>query len=152
MTASFVTSVGGALGFVVCGNPAPQGSKAFMGLTPNGKPKMRESSKNVRPWRQDVRFAALEAMKEVNWQKLDEPIAIRFDFYLRRPKKPKFDRPATSPDGDKLQRSTLDALASAGVFSDDARIVSYRVELWFEDEMNPPGATIVVAAARSVAA
>jgi len=41
--------------FTVWGIAAPQGSKRHVG---NGV--MLESSDRVRPWRQDVRFAALE--------------------------------------------------------------------------------------------
>ena len=47
-----------ALTITVHGTPAPQGSKRHVG---NGV--MVESSKKVKPWRQDVKHAALEVIQ-----------------------------------------------------------------------------------------
>ena len=47
--------------FVVHGMPAPQGSKKFVGLSKSGRGLLVESSKKVKPWRQDVVAAAIEA-------------------------------------------------------------------------------------------
>ena len=51
---------------IVYGTAAPQGSKRHVG---NGV--MLESSKRLRPWRQDVRFAALEK-RPPNWDRSEE--------------------------------------------------------------------------------
>jgi len=47
----------------VYGTPAPQGSKKFVGIH-RGRGIMVESSKKVKPWRQDVKAAALDALEK----------------------------------------------------------------------------------------
>ena len=121
--------------FQVFGIPGPQGSKRHVG---NGR--LIESSKKVKPWRQDVAAAAIVAMKE---QKIDAPLNGPLDltvfFRLPMPK----SRPAAvrrygagwswrKPDVDKLLRSTLDALTTSGLIADDARIsrvIAVKVEV-----------------------
>lgn len=136
----------------VLGTPAPQGSKRHVG---NGV--MVESSKKVKPWRQDVKYAALEV---INGQPpIPGPVDIEVTFFLARPKghygtgrnngrlrmnAPNY--PATKPDIDKLLRSTFDALGEAGVFVDDAQVVDVVMRKRFADG-RPPGAVIDVVAA-----
>jgi len=134
----------------VVGTPAPQGSKRHVG---NGV--MVESSKKVKPWRQDVKYAALEVLEE-GAPSLTGPIRITVTFFLARPKghygtgrnsgrlretAPKV--PAGKPDIDKLLRSTFDALGEAVVFNDDAQITDVAVRKRFADG-RPPGAVIDV--------
>lgn len=121
----------------VHGLPAPQGSKRHVG---NGV--MIESSKRVKPWRQDVKHAALTAVAEKHgvtyaFAPLNGAVRIDIRFLLPRPKHhyrtgrnanllrdaaPLW--PAVKPDIDKLIRSTLDALGEAGCWHDDAQVVS----------------------------
>ena len=116
----------------VKGVPGAQGSKKHV-----GRGIMRESSKKVAPWRSDVRDAALTAMGGT-WQPLTGPVTVDVTFYFPRPKSHygtgrntdtlKLGAPATPTsrahgDIDKLARSTLDALVSAGVMHDDALVV-----------------------------
>jgi crossover junction endodeoxyribonuclease RusA len=101
----------------VTGDPAPQGSKRHVG---NGV--MVESSKRLRPWRQDVREALLDENGSPRLA-LAGPVSVGLMFTLRRPKKPRFHVPGVVPDLDKLVRAVLDALTSAGVVEDDARVV-----------------------------
>lgn len=63
---------------IAYGNPAPQGSKRHVG---NGV--MVESSKKVRPWRQDVKLAALHA--RAGAPPIDDPICLRVVFTLPKP-------------------------------------------------------------------
>lgn len=113
------------LRIVVYGNPAPQGSKKFVGMV-NGHGMMAESSKKVKPWRQDVVAAALEVRQGA--APLDGPLIVRMVFTLPKPKSaPKRRRswPMRTPDVSKLARSTEDALTTAGIWADDARVVEY---------------------------
>lgn len=109
------------LSIVVYGNPAPQGSKRHVG---NGV--MIESSKFVKPWRQDVVSAAIAAVNGA--PPLDGNLVVRMVFTMRKPASaPKRRRtwPNKTPDLSKLCRSTEDALKTAGAIVDDARIVEY---------------------------
>jgi Holliday junction resolvase RusA-like endonuclease len=122
---------GTVIAITVRGLPAPQGSKRHVG---NGV--MVESSKKVKPWRQDVKYAALEAVGET-WTLLDGPLvaAMTFTFargkshyrtgrnaHLLRESAPV--RPAVMPDLSKILRSTEDALTGV-VWADDSRVVGY---------------------------
>lgn len=131
---------------VVYGTPAPQGSKRHI-----GRGVMVESSKKVKPWREDVRAAALAA-KPAGWRPLDGPLAAQMVFTLRKPTSaPKRRRtwPDRYPDISKLIRSTEDALTSAGIWADDARVVRYHetakvYPLEDADALEAPGAVIRV--------
>lgn len=111
---------------VVYGTPAPQGSKKFVGLAKSGRGIMVESSKKVKPWRQDVKDAALKVRNGA--APIDGPVIVRMVFTLPKPASaPKRRRTYAmrKPDLSKLARSTEDALTDAGVLADDARIVEY---------------------------
>ncbi|GIH95253.1 hypothetical protein ACFFMN_23125 [Planobispora siamensis] len=132
----------------VHGNPAPQGSKR-----PIGKGKMIESSAAVKPWRDNVKAAAMVEIANRNRRgrpfpgPVDGPLAVEMIFTmgdkpLSRPRwwlegkiwwptGPAWSRllwwrPASAPDLSKLLRSTEDALTDARVWRDDARVVEYR--------------------------
>lgn len=112
---------------IVHGAPAPQGSKKFVGLAKStGRGILVESSKKVKPWRQDVKAAAREIA--AGHAPLDGNIVARMVFTLPKPASaPKRRRtwPNKKPDVSKLCRSTEDALVDAGLILDDSRIVSY---------------------------
>ncbi len=113
------------LRITVYGSPAPQGSKKFVGMK-NGRGIMVESSKKVKPWREDVKSAAELARNGA--PPMDGPLLARMVFTLPKPKSaPKTRRtwPDRKPDLSKLLRSTEDALKDAGVIADDARIVEF---------------------------
>lgn len=120
----------------VVGTPAPQGSKRAFVV--NGRAVMAESSKKVKPWRQDVK-SAVEDLRNVVPALADTPmpgpLEVSIDFYLPRPGyhfrtgkhagELKPNAPAyvdKKPDADKLLRSTLDGLKEAGVYRDDAQV------------------------------
>lgn len=112
----------------VIGEPAPQGSKRHVG---GGV--MIESCEKVKPWRQDVVAAAKAVGLHVAG-----PVAVQMVFTLRKPASaPKKRRTFADkkPDLDKLVRSTADALVTAGVIEDDARIVELRAVKTFPGEL-----------------
>jgi Holliday junction resolvase RusA-like endonuclease len=128
--------------FAVYGLAAPQGSKNGFAIKRSGaytgRVGMTESSKHVKPWRDDVKAAALEAMNFGHRPPLDGPLCARMVFTFARPAghfgtgrnagqlKPSAPAwPAGYPDLSKLARSTEDALTQAGVWADDSRVVEY---------------------------
>lgn len=134
--------------FSVYGLPAPQGSKRHVG---GGR--MIESSKKVKPWREDVRHAAERVIAaRPGWIPLDAPLRVRMVFTMPKPASaPKTRRtyPSRTPDLSKLLRSTEDALTSAGFWKDDARVVEYsRTAKVFPGEdpesLSAPGVRIFV--------
>jgi Holliday junction resolvase RusA-like endonuclease len=112
------------------GIPAAQGSKRHVG---NGV--MVEMSKRLKPWRKAVMDEVVR-QGHVN-ARLDYPLHVRCVFYFKRPKHHYYtgrrsdvlrenapDYVTTTPDIDKLLRSTYDALTQAGVLADDKFIVA----------------------------
>ena len=104
--------------FRVFGLPAPQGSKRHV-----GRGIMVESSKKVRPWRNDVIAASQLSYKQ---EPLTCPVAIELSFYFPRPKNhfrtgkfagmlkenaPLWTTSNSGGDLDKLCRATLDGLS-----------------------------------------
>lgn len=116
-----------SLWFFVTGTPAPQGSKK--GFVRGGRAVLVESSAKVKPWREDVRAAAQEAAGP-DWVPFGGAVVVHVTFWLKRPlSAPKTTRtlPTTKPDLDKLIRSTMDALTSAGVYRDDSIAVDIQI-------------------------
>lgn len=122
-----------AISFTVYGTAAPQGSKSHIG---HGV--MVESSKAVKPWRQDVVAAALEAIaKQEHWEPFTGPVYLVAHFYFPRPNShygtgknvntlkdtaPDYVSNRRHGDADKLLRSTCDALTTAGIWRDDSQV------------------------------
>lgn len=109
--------------FSVYGSPAPQGSKSFKGIH-GGKAVLAESSKAVKPWRQNVHWAAVQARDGA--APMDGPLHVTMVFTLPKPQsapKRRVTFPNKKPDLSKLVRSTEDALVTAGLIIDDSRIV-----------------------------
>jgi crossover junction endodeoxyribonuclease RusA len=136
-----------AFTFVVYGLPAPQGSKRHMG---NGI--MVESSKAVKPWRVDVKHAAL-ACKPHDWDTA-LPVSVSIVFRFKRPAthigkkgvKPSAPEHCTSArngDIEKLVRSTHDALIGVA-FDDDRQVVSLSASKRYCTTDEPQGATITI--------
>ena len=138
---------------IVYGMPAPQGSKKFVGVTKTGRGLLVESSKKVKPWRQDVLAAAIRVREQFAAQcPLDGPLLVSMVFTLPKPASaPKKRRtwPDKMPDVSKLARSTEDAISDAGLWVDDARVVGYtRLAKVFPGEdpeaLSSPGVRISV--------
>jgi crossover junction endodeoxyribonuclease RusA len=132
----------------VAGRPAPQGSKK--GFVRRGKVIQVEMSPHVGTWREDVRAACLQT-----WGRrapLDGPLELEVEFVRKRPvSAPKSRTPhaSTAPDLSKLVRSTEDAITSAGVWVDDARVVRCVASKRVAEVGETPGAHIRVRQATS---
>lgn len=137
--------------FRVVGAPAPQGShRAFVR---GGRAIVTDDSASTRPWRSDVRAAALEAMGDA--PPPDGPVSVDVTFLFARPRahlradgtvRP--SAPAakvTRPDLDKLLRSTMDALTGIA-WRDDAQVVSIAAAKAFVNrpDRERPGAIVAV--------
>jgi crossover junction endodeoxyribonuclease RusA len=114
---------------------------------------MIEMSKHVKPWRDAVRLDAVAVLDGITgWVPLDEPVALEMVFTVAKPvSAPKRRRtwPDRTPDLSKLCRATEDALTTAGVWRDDARVVEYlRLAKVYPgedpDALSSPGAVIRV--------
>ena len=142
--------------FWIDGVPIPQGSKSVdrrNGYT-------FDANKNLRPWRKHVATAAAAAMKDDAYGGLptfDGPLGARLDFYMPRPKghyrtgrfshllrtdAPRW--PAVKPDVDKLERAIFDALTTAGVWADDARVVHSDTWKRYAHQSEQPGVRIQI--------
>jgi Holliday junction resolvase RusA-like endonuclease len=138
-----------ALTVAVLGDPGPQGSKTHVG---GGR--MVESSAKVRPWRDTVAWTAIRERNRVRgWQPLTGAVALGLTFTVVRPKshygtgrnatriRPSAPaRPISTPDLDKLIRSTQDALKTARILRDDSLVVEYRdTGKWYDTDHGVPG-------------
>lgn len=124
LAAPSVVDVPLALVVFVAGQPAPQGSKRGFVNKHTGRVSMVESSKAVKPWREDVRQALMvDGQPRATF---DGAVLVGLTFVLPRPKStPKRRTPPAvkKPDVDKLTRSTMDAIGSAGVYRDDSQVI-----------------------------
>jgi len=111
----------------VSGDPASQGSHSVI----NGRIVQVNSAKHKR-WRNAVVFAALDLIDE-DWVPIDEPVELSVIFYLPRPKTATREFPAVMPDLDKLIRAVGDSLTTAGIISDDSRIIAIHAQKLYAD-------------------
>lgn len=145
--------------FDVFGMPAPQGSKKFVGTNKAGRGILVESSKKLKPWRQDVKLAALQVATHLHPLEdeggtaipFDGPLCVSMVFTMPKPASaPKRRKtwPDKKPDLSKLARSTEDALVDAGLIKDDSRIVELHLAKTFPGEhknsLRSPGVSITV--------
>lgn len=133
MTDTGVLAPPDSLTFTVLGIPRPQGSMRLLGVTGDGRAKLRYPD-SVIVWRGDVVAAAIRALD--GRPAMLAPVAVWLTFQLPRPRNhygtgrnvgrlkesaPRF--PSTTPDLDKLVRAILDGLTVAGCWRDDGQVV-----------------------------
>jgi Holliday junction resolvase RusA-like endonuclease len=100
------------------------------------------NSKKHKAWRTAIVQACIESLP-ADWVPLDEPVELIVNFYMSKPVSVKRSLPSVAPDLDKLIRSVGDALAIAGVYADDSRIVRISARKLYATGIEP-GATISV--------
>jgi crossover junction endodeoxyribonuclease RusA len=140
--------------------PTPQGSKRALVHKSTGRAVVMESAgERLRDWRADVRHAVEQAMLRTGYETTSAPIEVRLLFYLLRPashyrtgrnrhllRDHAPTHPHVRPDLDKLIRSTLDAIGSAGAWRDDCQVVALYVYKLYAAEGEMPGAAITIRA------
>lgn len=128
--------------FRVNGNPKSQGS-----LNHNTYGHAYQK-RELLDWRNLITQTAILACRAKGWDlPLDEPIRVDAIFWLPRPKKPRWEVPATALDLDKLVRAVGDALSprSRGkVISNDARIVAWGTVKHWAGQGERPGVQITI--------
>lgn len=131
--------------FFVYGTPVPQGSmKAFV---VGGHARLTSDNQKLKPWREAVKAAAIEAKQQRNGHTFDTPLVTHFVFYVPRPKSypKKILFPWRKPDLDKLVRGVNDALTEASFWTDDALVVdAYAAKRFATVEEHPMGCWISV--------
>ena len=125
------------------GNPAAQGSK-IPRVSKSGKAYVQEqNSKKHGIWRQVVVDAAMKERRACGWETAAGPVAVVVYFRMPRPVSVPIRRrpfPVVAPDLDKMLRATMDALTIAGVFDDDAQIITCVAEKRYATD-DPDGAS-----------
>lgn len=133
----------------VIGTPITQGSKT---RTRHG---MRDdNAARLRPWREAVKHAALDA----GIPRIDGPVSAGITFAFTRPRShfgtgrnanvlrasaPRYPATRGSGDMDKLCRAVFDALTDAAVWADDSQVVQLdAVKVWTDDQLDRPQAVI----------
>lgn len=110
-----------------------------------GKGVMIHDNAELKRWMQTIDLIVRRVYKG---DPIDAPVVAEAVFYMKRPKRPRWLRPATKPDCDKLQRAIGDGLENAGVLRNDSRIVEwYRPRKYYADPQHPMGARVKVWAA-----
>jgi Holliday junction resolvase RusA-like endonuclease len=114
------------ISLIVHGEPAPQGSKRWVG-------RMIEDNPKTKPWRSEV----CEQMRALGVETLLGPLRVELEFYFQH-RKGHFgtgrnagtlkdsapDYQTTYPDIDKLTRTILDALTQSALIRDDGQVAS----------------------------
>ena len=129
----------------VPGQPAPQGSKRYV-----GRGIMVESSKQVKSWRSDIRCALLTEGNEP-LARFDGPVKIDVEFVMKRPTSApkKITPPAVKrPDLDKLVRAVLDAISSAGIWGDDSQVIQASCSKRIAEINETPGCHLLISHAQ----
>lgn len=128
------------LRIVAHGTPASQGSK--QGFIRGKKVVLVEMDEELPAWRQAIQAAAKLAAGP-NWQPIDHAVKITGEIRIRKPRTTKFhNHPAGPKDADKLMRAIGDALESAGILTNDARICHWDIKKVWATDM--PGIDIVI--------
>lgn len=154
LTGAYLWNPTPRLCIAVHGLPGPQGSKTAVGYGRSRKtgrviPLMRESSLKVKPWREQVTAAIQAALHAGQAQHLAGPVRADITFTMPKPvNAPKRRRtyPAVTPDMDKLERSTYDAITKSGIWEDDGRVIENHNRKVYPgehpDALDQPGAII----------
>lgn len=134
----------------VYGTPKPKGSLAHV-----GKGRLVEQVVGSKPWREAVKWAAIQAKDEA-FHVFSGPVAVHIVVTVKKPvSAPKRRRtwPITrsSGDADKHARNCLDALVDAVIMFDDSQVTDLHLIKSYPGQepgaLDHPGAVITVRSA-----
>lgn len=118
--------------------------KAFVNKS-LGRAQLVDANPNMRAWSHAV---ALEASRKRPALPLDGAVAVRAQFYVKRPASKKntarHPYPTAKPDIDKLARCILDACTAAGMWQDDARVVDVQATKHYADAPTCSGVRVEI--------
>ena len=120
--------------------PAPQGSKRYVGGNAASGGRFIEASKKLEPFRQAIGQSVIAHMSKMSdTTPFTEPVEVEAIFVLPKPKTVKRFWPSVSPDLDKLCRALGDSLSlerycdGKPLIQDDALIVTWRAQKVYGD-------------------
>lgn len=115
--------------------PAPQGSKRYVGGNRASGGRFIEASKKLEPFRQAIGQAVIDHMEQTgDTTPFTEAVEVEAIFVLPRPKTVKRFWPTVPPDTDKLCRALGDSLSlerycnGNPLIQDDSLIVTWRAQ------------------------
>jgi crossover junction endodeoxyribonuclease RusA len=114
----------------VAGDPRPQGSKKAFNR--GGRIVLVEANKDLPAWREHMKKAFELKFMELD-SRFETAISVSLTFWLKRPKSVKRQYAIGTYDIDKLTRSCLDSLQSAGVIANDNLVVDLVVRKNYDD-------------------
>lgn len=133
-------------------DPAPQGSKKFVGhrttKAGNSIPLIVESSPKLPAWRKAVADAVNNSVEmSGDYSKFAGAVRVEAVFYLKRPKTVIRLYPTKPPDLDKLCRSLMDGIGQAGktgngIWLDDSQVVEIRASKRYAEGL--PGVAVTI--------
>lgn len=132
--------------------PRPGGSKIAFWAAKKQKMVYRDACAGNKDWRSAVVAFARDAYRG---EALTGPLRVQFLFLMPRPKSHYTTRrtlratapafPTGKPDTTKLIRSTEDALTDAGMWGDDAQVVTQSAKKRYCRDGQVPGCLIIIA-------
>lgn len=134
--------------FTVIGIPAPQGSKTAVSI--GGRARLIEGSSKTgrekhKSWREGVRVAATDWLRENPRPPIDEPVMMMAEFaFPLTASDPYRTRHTVKPDLSKILRSTEDAIVDAGLLRDDSLIFSVTVTKHYTVGDQSPGVVVSI--------
>jgi crossover junction endodeoxyribonuclease RusA len=114
--------LGQVIEFTVLGTPRSQGSMKSMLHRRTKQIITMASSPKMKPWRQEISWAALRARGPGEPAGRNVAIRLEASFFFAKPKSSKLNEKTSAPDIDKLLRCCLDAMTGI-IYEDDSQIV-----------------------------
>ncbi len=134
----------------VPGTPRPQGSQRLIHNRTTGHT-VAKSDPQLAEWRNQLVKTLEDRTTATGWVTVKGPVEVILSFRFGRPKSHSKKRRLTDlgikgdgPDVDKLARTVLDALAIAGIMTDDRQVSFLAAEKTYTDDRYTPGVTVTV--------